>query len=184
MSERIPHPEADEYAPFYAPYVEAVGDRDVLTLLARQPGWLSTLLAPLSDAEANARYAPGKWSIRQVVGHLTDTERVMAYRALRVSRDDPTPMAGFDENAFVDAATFETRPLGSLLAEFDAVRASNLFLLRYVPADAWARRGTANGREVSLRALAYVMAGHVEHHIRILRERYGVGSALVEPPAG
>jgi hypothetical protein len=181
MPFRIPRPAADEYAPFYARYVERVSGADLPSLLARQPAWLRTFLAPLTEEEALARYAPGKWSIKQVVGHLSDTERVMSYRALRISRADATPLAGFDENEYVAAADFDSRSLASLLSDFEAVRASTLSLLRLLPEGGWERRGTANLHEVSVRALAHVMAGHVEHHIHILHERYGV-DARPEPP--
>lgn len=171
---RIPAPTPDEYAPFYAGYVAAVAGADVRALLLRQLPALDAACASLSDADALHRYAPGKWSIKEVVGHLADTERVFSYRALRVARGDATPLPGFDENAFVAAAGFDRRPLGELLDELRRVRASTLALLDGVEPEAWERRGTASGVEVSLRAIAHIMAGHVEHHLHILRERYGL----------
>lgn len=173
---QIPRPGPEEYAPFHARYVERVETPELPALLVRQPAWLGTLLAPLSEEETLRGYAPGKWSVRQVVGHLADTERVMAYRVLRIARGDRTPLAGFDEGEFVQAADFDERGLDSLLAEFEAVRGSTLQLLRGLPEAAWARRGTANLHEVSVRALAHIIPGHVEHHVQILRERYGVAA--------
>lgn len=170
----VPTPAPDEYAPFYAGYVAAVAGEDVRALLARQLPALDAACAALSEEGALHRYAPGKWSIKEVVGHLADTERVFSYRALRVARGDATPLPGFDENAFVAAAGSDRRPLGELLDELRLVRASTLALLDGVQAEAWERRGTASGAEVSLRALAHIMAGHVEHHFGILGERYGL----------
>lgn len=170
-------PASDEYAPFYAGYVAAVRDEDVHYVLAAQPAELRGMCCDLSEQEALARYAPGKWSVKEVVGHLADTERIFAYRALRVGRGDATPLAGFDENAYVPAAASDLRPMGELLDEFDAVRAATLALFRGMPDQAWERRGLANGVPVSTRALLYVVAGHARHHLEILRERYGLGLA-------
>ena len=179
----IPIPGSDEYAPFYAGYVAAVVESDVLSLLERQGPTLRATFAGLSDDDAMARYAPGKWSIKEVIGHITDAERIFAYRALRIGREDATPMEGFDENAYVAASAFDRRPLADLLGDFDANRAATLRLLRGFGPDPWERRGVANGRPVSLRALAYIMAGHVQHHMRVLEERYGVGTATAEVTA-
>ena len=170
----IPAPEADEYAPFYAGYVALVRERDPVDVLRRQMPALRAVVASMSDAEALARYAPGKWSIKEVLGHLSDSERVFSYRLLRIARGDPAPLAGFDEGRYVEAAGFDRRPLASLLQELEAVRASTLRLVESLPEESWSRRGTANGHEVSARALAFILAGHVEHHLSILRERYGL----------
>lgn len=170
-------PGADEYAPFYAGYVASVRDEDVLYVLAMQPAELRRMCGDLSEREALARYAPGKWSVKEVVGHVTDAERVFAYRAFRIGRGDATPLAGFDENAYVVAAESEHRSLAELLGEFEAVRAATLALFRGLPAGAWERRGVANGVPVSTRALAHITAGHARHHVAILRERYGLGEA-------
>ncbi len=172
----ISPPASDEYAPFYAGYVALVREEDVLYVLARQPEDLRRLCGGLSDEDALARYAPGKWIVKEVLGHLADVERIFAYRALRVGRGDVTPLAGFDENAYVPAAGSDRRPLADLLDEFEAVRAATLALFRGMPEDAWGRRGTANGVPVSTRGLLYVTAGHARHHMEILRERYGLGA--------
>jgi hypothetical protein len=161
-----------EYAAPYAGYVAAVGDADVLHLLERQLDTVPRLLGGVSDSRAGYRYAPGKWSVKEVVGHLGDTERIMAYRALRIARGDATPLPGFDENAFVRGADFDRRTLGSLVDEWVAVRQTTLALLRPLDAEALQRIGSASGHPVSVRALAYIMAGHVTHHLGVLQTRY------------
>ena len=176
----IPRPGADEYAPYYGKYIdlvpEASGEGALAELLERQIEETRSALGGLPDARALHRYAAGKWSIKEVVGHVTDAERVFAYRALWIARADPTPLAGFDENAFVPPGRFDARTLSDLLGELAAVRRATVALLRGLPADAVARRGTASGKPVSVRALAYIIAGHERHHLRILKERYLAGS--------
>ena len=179
---RIPPPEADEYAPFYAGYVALIRERDPLGVLKRQAPVLRSVCVGMHEAEAVVQYAPGKWSIKEVLGHLSDTERVLSYRLLRISRGDPTPLSGFDENAYVEAGGFDQRPLRALLGEFESVRAATLRLVEAVPPEAWMRRGVANGFPVSARALAFILAGHVEHHFGILRERYRLAVPHIEAP--
>lgn len=178
----IPAPEADEYAPFYAGYVALVRERDALGLLKRQAPVLRATVVGMTDREALARYEPGKWSIKQVLGHLCDAERVFTYRLFRVARGDETPLAGFDENRFVQAGEYERRSVRSLLVEFETARASTVRLVETVAPEAWARRGVANGQPVSARALAFILAGHVEHHYAILRERYRLAIPHIEAP--
>jgi len=137
----------------------------------------TNLLRGLSDTEAMYRYDRGKWSIKEVVGHLCDIERIMAYRTLRIARGDTTPLPSFDENAYVPVAKFDSRSLTDLLGELRTARASTVTLLRTFDADAWRRRGVASGKPVSVRALAYMIPGHERHHVEILRTRYGVGGA-------
>ncbi len=168
----IPRPDATEYAPFYGTYVGRVPDGDLLELLERQRRETQNLLAGLSDTQALHRYAPGKWSIKEVVGHLMDSERVFCYRALRFARADEKPLQGFDEKAWVPAGSFDARPLADLAAELDAVRRATIALFRGFDAAALARKGTANNNEVTVRALAWIVAGHERHHVAILRERY------------
>jgi hypothetical protein len=167
-------PAAGEYAPFYAGYVSAAGDRPVLDLLASQMERVDRLFQPLSEEQAGFRYAPGKWSLRQVLGHMTDAERIFSYRAFRISRGDATPLPPFDETPYVEAGGFDARTVADLLAELHAVRASTLELFRHVAPDAWTRRTVVNGHPITLRAQAHVLAGHVEHHLRIVVERYGL----------
>jgi len=168
----IPRPDATEYAPFYGTYVGKVPDGDLLELLERQRRETQNLLAGLSDTQALHRYAPGKWSIKEVVGHLMDSERVFCYRALRFARADEKPLQGFDEKAWVPAGSFDARPLADLAAELDAVRRATIALFGGFDAAALARKGTANNNEVTVRALAWIVAGHERHHVAILRERY------------
>lgn len=167
-------PEPAEYASVHAGYVAAVPDGDLLGLLATQAGAVRAALTPLTPARGGHRYAPGKWSVREVLGHCIDAERIFAYRALRIARGDTTPLPGFDENDYVAASGSDARRMQELLAEFDAVRSGTIALYASLPPDAWGRTGVASDNAVSVRALAYITAGHVAHHLRILRERYDV----------
>lgn len=167
-------PAQGEYAPFYAGYVARVADGDLIEQMEAQLREVAQLLRGLSEEEALARYAAGKWSVKEVAGHLADTERIMAYRALRIARGDTTPRAGFDENAFVAASSSDARPLASLVEEWEAVRRSSLALFRGLDAEAAGRSGTANNLPISVRALAYIIVGHVAHHLEILRTRYSL----------
>jgi len=168
-------PGADEHAPFYASYVALVPDGDVTRTLAGQGEGFVRLLKDIGDGKATFAYAAGKWTIKEVVLHVTDAERIFAYRMLRMARGDATPLAPFDENAYAPMSGANDRPLDTLLGEFAAVRGATLALLRGIPEEAWVRRGVASGKDVSVRALAWIAAGHAMHHERILRERYGVG---------
>jgi len=141
-------------------------------VLAGQLDETSGRLAGVPEARGGFRYAPGKWSVKEVVGHLSDVERVMVYRALRFARGDAAPLPGFDENAYVPEAGADTRTLANLLAEWVAVRQASLAFFHSLPPGTWARRGVANGNPVSVRALAYVVAGHEHHHLEVLRTRY------------
>lgn len=165
-------PALHEYAPFYARYVDAVPDGDVRQTLTAGIG---ATLALLDGADPAHAYAPGKWTVRQVVQHLADAERIFATRALRIARGDPTPQPGFEENAYADATAADARPLATVADELRAVRVATLALLGGLPADAWPRTGTASGHPVSVRALVWIVAGHERHHAAILRERYGLG---------
>lgn len=178
----IPQPEADEYAPHFASYVALVRDRDVSGVMRRQIPVLRSVCLGMTERESLTRYAAGKWSIKQVIGHLSDTERVLSYRLLRIARADPTPLAGFEEDAYVEVAGFEQRPLPSLLREVEAVRTATLRLLETVEPEAWVRRGTVSGHPVTARALAAIIAGHAEHHFELLRERYGLPVPYIDAP--
>ncbi len=168
-----------EYAPYYEGYVRRVASPDVLDGLEEQIEGTLALFDGLGPQEAARRYAPGKWSLKQVLGHLADTERIMAYRALRIARGDPTPLAGFDENRYVEGADFDARAMEALVEEYRAVRRASVLLFRGFSGEAWTRRGAANGVEVSVRALAYIIAGHELHHLEVVRTRYleGEGGA-------
>ena len=169
---RYDRPTTDEYAPFYAGYVSSVPDGDVMETLSRQTADLVALLRPLPAATWRHRYAPGKWSVAEVLGHVCDTERILSYRALRVARGDQTPVPGFEENDYVPPARFDERAPDGLLAEFEAIRAATLALFRNLPADAAERSGTANANRVSVRGLLYIITGHQRHHMQVLRDRY------------
>jgi hypothetical protein len=169
-------PAASEYAPFYAGYVARVTEDDILRVLAAQADELGALARSLPEAKQSYRYAEGKWSVREVLSHLIDGERVFGYRAFCFSRGEQAPLPSFDENQYVSEAGAHAVPLVALADEFAAVRASNLGFLRRLGDAAWTRTGTASGKPVSVRALAWIMAGHPRHHLAVLRERYGVGS--------
>lgn len=165
-------PASDEYATPYAGYVARVPSRDIVTTIRTQLPATLALLRAVEPARTLTGYAPGKWSIRDIVQHMADTERVMSYRALRIARGDPTPLPGFDEAAYAPAAGAGARSMKSLLAELDAVRASTVALLDGFPGEAWERRGTMSGNPVTVRALAWIIAGHERHHVAIISERY------------
>jgi hypothetical protein len=170
----VPRPQPDESAPFYHGYIAEVADEPLGEQLAQQLRETERLFQNVTDQDGLARYAEGKWSVKEVIGHLIDSERVFAYRLFRVGRGDATPLAGFDENAYVPAGKFDGRPLSTLLAEFRAVRSSTVALIEGLPAESWTRRGVANSQPISTRALAYIIVGHVAHHLRVLRGRYGL----------
>jgi len=170
-------PASDEFAPYYTRYIARVANiASPLEELVAQRARLLEFLSPLSDEQASFRYAADKWSIKELVGHLSDVERVFAYRMLRFGRGDQTPLPGFEEDDYVRAASSDTRGFGDLLDEWAAVRGATVSLAAGMPADAWLRRGTASGAGVSARALLYIILGHVEHHRVVLEERYGVTS--------
>lgn len=165
-------PSPDEYAAFYAGYVDLVPDGDVIHALEQGRKDTNKLLGKLSETKAAHRYAPGKWSIKGVVGHIADAERVFTYRALWFARADASPLPGWDENAWAQESDFDAQTLKALLQGYDAVRDATLALLRSLPEPTWTRRGTANNNPVTVRALAWITAGHERHHLKILRERY------------
>jgi DinB superfamily len=168
----IARPQPGEYAPYYERYVSLVQGEDILNTLDQQRRETMLLLSCRDDDEGDFRYAPEKWSAKEVLGHVCDTERIFAYRALRFSRNDGTPLEGFEQDDYVRNGAFSQRPLSDLVEDFIAVRRATLSLLRNLDEAAWVRRGIANKNEVSVRALAYIIAGHELHHRRILEEKY------------
>ena len=170
----IDRPEPDEIPPHFVAYIARVTESDPVAVLAAQIDVTTALLRGVSEADALKRYAPGKWSVKEVVGHLADTERIMAYRALRIARGDETPLPGFDENAYVPPAKFDARPFAELIADLRTVRSASLSLFKSFDGDAWRRRGTASGKAISVRALGYMIPGHERHHVEILKTRYGL----------
>jgi PAS domain-containing protein len=167
-------PDASEYAPFYHGYITSVPEGDVLDLLRSGGRELTDALGRIPEDRGGHRYAPEKWTIREVIGHLIDAERIFAYRALRFARDDRTQVPGFDENEYVKTAGSDERTIADLVRELAAVRESTALLFESLPEAAWRRTGIANGNPITVRALAYVVAGHSRHHLRILRERYSI----------
>jgi hypothetical protein len=165
-------PQADEYAPYYETYVSKVQGGDIISILEAQRLQMAQLLAACSERDGNFRYAQGKWTVKEIIGHINDTERIFAYRALRIARDDQTPLSGFEQDDYVRTGGFGERTLGDLAEEFSHVRSATLALLRPLSEQAWLRRGVANKNEVSVRGLAFIIAGHEVHHREILKERY------------
>lgn len=170
--ERQTAPAAGEYAEAYAQYVARVPEGDVVATLRGGLEETTSLLRGVDPARTTSGYAPGKWSIRDVVLHMADTERIMSYRALRIARGDTTPLASFDENAYTPMAGANARSMESLLEELAAVRRATVALFEGLPDEAWVRRGTASGKPVSVRGLAWIIAGHERHHVAVIRERY------------
>src|SRR5258706_11991146 len=174
MMPAIGRPEPTEYAPYFERYISLVPDESILTVLENQPAEVRRALGALPESRAGYRYAEGKWSIREVLGHVIDTERVFGYRALCVARGDVTSLPGFDEKAYGRNSPHDAYPLAELLDEFDAVRKGHVLFFRHLRPEDWKRSGTANNLPVSPRGLAYNMAGHVIHHLNRLRDNYGV----------
>ncbi len=169
---KIGRPEPGEYAPYHAGYIsEVVGD-DILTILDTQRRQMLILLSGCGEEEGQFRYAPDKWSVKEVLGHVCDTERIFAYRALRISRGDRTPLPGFEQDDYVRNAPFASRPLAEVIEDYIAVRRATLTLFRNLDQAAWLRRGIVNNNELTVRALAYITAGHEMHHKKILEEKY------------
>jgi hypothetical protein len=168
-----PRPGAEEYAPAFADYVSRIADdEDIVAVLASQIDQFLARLHAIPELRGEYRYAPGKWSLKEVIGHLSDTERVFAYRALRIGRGDTTPLPSFDDQAYVAEVLAGERTVADLAAEWGHVRRATLALFAHLPAAAWQRRGTASDQPISVRALAYIIAGHVRHHVEVLEARY------------
>lgn len=169
LSER---PAAADFPEHYSRYVSHVPDGDVAGMLATQLDDTAALLSGLSEADALHRYAEGKWSVKEVIGHIADTERVFSYRLLRFARGDSTPLPGFDENVYVPAGRFDDRDVADLMAELRGVRAATVALVRGLPPESLQRRGEASGGSFTAAAIPWIIAGHELHHRHILRERY------------
>ena len=169
---RTQRPGADEFAPFYAGYIAEVPEGDLVASLERQAVEIGALVRRIPDGIGDHRYAEGKWSIREVIQHIIDAERVFAYRLLRFSRGDTTPLPGFDEGTYVRNGDAGQRTIAQLAAEFEVVRRSTMALIDPMSDEMMMRRGPANGRDISARALSWIIAGHSAHHAQVLRERY------------
>lgn len=165
-------PEAGEAAPYYDRYISLVSGHDVLSAFEEQRRQTLLLLSGRTDADGDLRYAPDKWSVKEVLGHLNDTERIMSYRALRIARGDATPIEGYEQDDYVHTAKFVRIPLSALIEDYIAVRRATVSLFRNLDDASWTRLGTANKNEVTVRALAYIIAGHELHHRAILEQKY------------
>jgi hypothetical protein len=171
MSIALTRPEPDEYAPPFGKYIQLVPTGDVQLFLAGQLDEILRLLSGLSDRDSLIHHAPYTWSIKQVVGHMTDCERVFAFRALWIARNDTTPLASFDENAFMQCSNFDVCPFEELLLEFEYVRRSTVSLFKHLQPESCLRRGVVKDHPATARAFAYVIAGHAKHHLDILHRR-------------
>jgi len=168
----IPRPAPTEHLPYYSKYIDLVPGDDALAALEKQMADSLALLRTIPESKGEHRYAPGKWSIKETLGHLIDVERIFAYRALRFARADETSIPGFDENTYVPPGHFDRRTLADLIQEWALVREANLHLFRALDGDAWRRGGKANDAFVTVRALAWIIAGHGLHHTELIRTRY------------
>jgi len=165
-------PQANEYAEYYGKYVSLVPEGDVVETLSRQSGETLALLRSIPEERGGHAYGPGKWTIRQLVGHVIDGERIFAYRALAIARGERASLPGMEQDEYMEHARFDERTLANLCEEFEHVRRANVLMMRGFDAEAWARRGVASDNEVTVLALAYIIAGHELHHLNVLRVRY------------
>jgi DinB superfamily len=165
-------PDKSEYPSYAESYVARVPDGDIVAILERQLEDTLALIRSIPEARGDFCYAEGKWSVKEVIGHIIDTERVFGYRALRFARGDATPLEGFEQDDYVRGGSFDRSSLSDLAAEYEHVRRATISLFANLDEEAWTRRGTANKNEVSVRGLAFIAAGHERHHIEILRTRY------------
>jgi hypothetical protein len=173
MARTFTVPTPEEYASFYTDYVQRASQRaDIHAALSDQIEEVLSALDPLTDSQARFKPGPEEWSIKEVIGHLNDVERIFSYRLLRISRGDQTPLPGFEQNDFVQAAGFDRRPLSDLGNEFEFLRRANILMIRHTNTESLDCRGTASGATVSARALVYMLVGHVDHHLASLREKY------------
>ncbi|MEI4828123.1 DinB family protein [Bacillus sp. FJAT-53711] len=165
-------PEANEYNPYYATYINLLPDGDIIHILEQQMKETILLLTGISDDEGYFRYAPNKWSIKEVIGHIADTERIMGYRLLSIARGETAELPGYNDDMYVLRAAFDKQSMQDLLENLTVVRQSTVHLLKSLDKEAWLQRGIANNSEVTVRALANIIAGHELHHRQIIKERY------------
>ena len=165
-------PETNEFAPYYNNYVSLITDEPITTVLEGQPGELSRLISGLPEEKGTYAYAEGKWTIKELLSHLIDGERIFAYRVLRISRGDKTPIEGFEQDGYIATSNANNRSFAELLEEFGLLRKANVLLVKNLSDESSRLMGTASDNPVSARALVYIMAGHVRHHQNILNERY------------
>ena len=165
-------PQTNEFAPYYNNYISLITDEPITTVLEGQPGELSRLISGLPEEKGTYAYAEGKWTIKELLSHLIDGERIFAYRVLRISRGDKTPIEGFEQDGYIATSNANNRSFAELLEEFGLLRKANVLLVKNLSDESSRLMGTASDNPVSARALVYIMAGHVRHHQNILNERY------------
>jgi len=165
-------PTNEEFPSYYEKYIDLVPEGSIEDTLIKQLKDTTAFLSNTSETQANYRYASGKWTLKEVIGHFTDTERIMSYRLLRIARGDQSPLAGYDDESYVKEAAFHSHSLPDLLQDFSAVRQSTVSLVRSMSEDVWSRKGIANNSEISVSALAYIIAGHELHHVKIIKDKY------------
>lgn len=169
-------PNESEYAPYYQQYIDYVNESEILPVLRAQMDDLDVLLDRVPDERETHRYAEGKWSIREMIGHLIDGERVFGYRAFCIARGETQNLPGYEQDDYLRTAPYNHITLEDLLSELRLIRLGNIAMFRTLDAQSWERVGTANGNQVTARALAFIMAGHIRHHMKVLRERYLAGA--------
>jgi uncharacterized damage-inducible protein DinB len=165
-------PDTSEYDPYYEKYISLIDENELMDALEKQPAELRSMLGGLEEEKGKHAYAEGKWSIKEVLSHLIDGERIFAYRILRISRGDVTPIEGFEQDGYIENSRANERTFDDLLEEFSLQRRANLHMLKNLRDDGWKRLGTASENPVSVRALCFIMAGHIRHHISILKGQY------------
>ncbi|PGD17487.1 DinB family protein [Bacillus toyonensis] len=173
-------PGTNEYNPYYSTYIKLVPDGDIIHILEQQMKETNLLLKDISDSEGHFRYAPNKWSIKEVIGHIADTERIMAYRLLSIARGETAKLPGYNDDMYVLRAAFDKQSMQDLLTNLTVVRQSTVHLLKSLDKDAWLQRGIANNSEVTVRALVNIIAGHELHHRQIIKVRYFGANAFTE----
>ena len=170
----ITRPIKADYPPFYETYIKLVENTDVLALLDKQGEEFFAFLETISAEKTDFRYAEGKWSVREVIGHIIEVERIMAYRALAISRKDTQSLPGMDENLYIENSNYRNIPIKELAGEFRHVRKANIYLFKSLTPEMQSQKGIANNNEISVAALVYIIAGHLAHHLNILKDRYGL----------
>lgn len=165
-------PNENEYPVYYSNYINLVEDDNIISVLENQIDFVKEFFINISEEKSNFRYAEGKWTIKEVFGHVIDTERIFAYRALRISRNDKTPLPGYDQDLFVQNSNFKNVSLQNLVDEFISVRKSNLMMFKNFSSEMWLNIGTANENLISVRAIAFILAGHLLHHLKIIEQKY------------
>jgi uncharacterized damage-inducible protein DinB len=165
-------PDKTEYAPYFERYISKVPDGDINELIFRQLTEFGSQIGTFSEELAAFRYAEGKWSVKEVVGHITDCERIFGYRALAIAREDKTPLPSFDQDAYVEKGRFDTRTMTDIAVEFTTLRQSMIRLFGSFDERAWNRRGSAGDNDVTVRAIGWILVGHMNHHREVLKDRY------------